>query len=232
MTTRVKNERLTGQSFMVKCTYSNNVSAGNTLVLSSLDNALPGSVRADLPPLSLGVEEQVSTQVLRLLDAISRKSWPTDVFISTYFATFNRCLPILNRDIFTSQLQNPEPSSDFSALLLAMILISHLSSKIASGDQRKTKEELYPTLKSIYSLLLSTGKVSVELVQAGVIIAAYEHCQALHRDAWLGIGNCARLGQVLGLNHVIREPMPGEVGERGMFEMERCLWWGIVVLER
>jgi hypothetical protein len=111
-----------------------------------------------------------------------------------------------------------------------MILISHLSSKIERGDG-KQRERLYPTLKSVYGLLMSTGKVSIELVQAGVIIAAWEHCQALHQDAWLSVGVCVRMGNVLGLHHMIKiTEEEGEEEERE--EEKKSLWWGIVVLER
>lgn len=230
---------------MVKCTYSNPLNAGNGLVLPPLVDAIPASVLADLPPrysslagsqlgTSLTVDSQVSATASRLLDSISRKSWPIDIFVTTFFETFHRSLPILNQDLFRSQLQDASPSAHFSTLLLSMILISHLSSKISPGDGSvaKTKEELYPTLKSMYSLLLSTGNVTVELVQAGVIIATYEYCQALHRDAWLSIGTTVRLGQVLGLHLLIKERMPVEPENRPEFEMRRCVWWGVVVLER
>lgn len=83
----------------------------------------------------------------------------------------------------------------------------------------------------MFALLQSTSEVSVELVQAGVIIAGYEHCQALHREAWLTIGGCARMGNVLGLHLSLKEWESGkEMKEE--WEVKRCLWWGIVVLER
>ena len=220
--------RLMNDRFMIRCTYSHAIEPPTTGVVDpSLLNfrTLPSN------PLSLpSVDEQVSTQAVRLLDCISRKSRPIDVFVSTYFATFHRSLPILNQETFRAQMRILAPSSHFSTLLLSIILISHLSLKITFGNEGKSKEELYSTLKSIHGLLLGNGKVSMELVQAGVIIAAYEHCQALHRDAWVGIGNCARLGQVLGLHRAVR---PGPQEEEGaMWEERKCLWWGIVVLER
>ena len=229
----------------MKCTYSNPPTAMNGLVPPLLADATSASVLApwysasSVPASGFGlVESQVSAAVLQHLDSISRKSWPIDIFISAYFSTFHRSFPILNEKIFRSQLQEESLSAGFSTLLLAMVLISNLSSKIAfrsvdaSKDGGKTKEELYSTLKNIYSSLLSTGNVTTEIVQAGIIIAAYEYCQAMHQDAWLSIGTCARLGQVLGLHLFIRKPMPPEPENRAEFEMRRCTWWGVVVLER
>lgn len=184
-------------------------------------------------PQPLGVDEQISAQAARLLNAIARKRGAIDVFISAYFRDFHRSLPILDQDAFYAQLQLLQncPNSHFSILLLSMILISHLSSKV-DDKEGKDAEELYPTLKNIYGLLTSTGRVTMELVQAGVVIAAWEHCQGLGREGWLSIGCCARMGNVLGLHHTIREEMPESIEERRELETRRCLWWGIVVLER
>ena len=115
-----------------------------------------------------------------------------------------------------------------------MILISHLSSKIIGGGEGGNggAKELYEAVKSMYSLLQSTGRVSVEFVQAGCIIAAWEHCQGRGREAWLSIGSCARVANVLGLHHAIQKVIPRERVERKGFETKRCLWWGIVVLEQ
>ncbi|KAH8806334.1 hypothetical protein F5882DRAFT_496594 [Hyaloscypha sp. PMI_1271] len=84
----------------------------------------------------------------------------------------------------------------------------------------------------MYTLLQSTGKVSMELVQAGVLVACYEHCQALHQDAWLSIGACVRMAHLMGLHTVLRNMLPKERNERNILESKRCLWWGIVVIER
>ena len=217
------------QRLIVKCTYPKRV-------LLSMGDALPRLVNlgpSELPCISSpNSDELVAVQVLGLLDTISRKSWSIDVFVSAYFVNFHRNLPILNQGIFENRLKQADRHSHLLMLLLSMVLISHLYSKIAAEAEEKTKEELYTATKSMYSLLLRTGKVSSELVQAGVIIAAYEHCQALHQEAWLGIGICARLGQLLGLHHLIRMPMPKEMDKRIDFETKKCLWWGIVVLER
>ncbi|EHL03661.1 hypothetical protein M7I_0306 [Glarea lozoyensis 74030] len=81
-------------------------------------------------------------------------------------------------------------------------------------------------------LLSSTGNVSTDLIQAGLMIAVYEHSQAMHRDAWLTVGTCARMGHLLGLHTLIKQVSPPEGSQRAGFEEKRRLWWIIVVLER
>ena len=224
----------------MKCTYSHQT-VENGVDLPPLVAIIPGFAPTtnatrywDYPhPQPLGVDEQISAQAARLLNAIARKRGPINVFISAYFRNFHRSLPIVSQDTFYAQLQllQNSPNSHFSTLLLSMILISYLSSKIDDGEGKEAKE-LYPTLKNIYGLLTSTGRVTVELVQAGVIIAAWEHCQGLGREGWLSIGCCARMGNVLSLHHTIREDMPESIEGRRELDTRRSLWWGIVVLER
>ncbi|KAG4436162.1 hypothetical protein IFR05_008366 [Cadophora sp. M221] len=105
-------------------------------------------------------------------------------------------------------------------------MVTHSS---ATDDRRY---DLYPTLKSIHSLLQSTGKVSHELIQAGILISSFEYCQGLFQEAWMSVGACVRMAQILGLQESIRKPLPKERDSRTMLETERCIWWAIVIVER
>jgi Fungal specific transcription factor domain len=164
-----------------------------------------------------------------MLYSISAKQGYIDALCSIYFYTFHRSLPIINKNAFYYQLQRNCSSPQFSILLLSIVLVTHLSTKV---DRLKTSEELFIILKGIFSLLQSSSQPSTEIIQAGLLIASYEHCQALHLEAWLSIGACARMGYALGLHQNIKSLLPtGEIS-RDSFETRRCLWWGIVVLER
>lgn len=179
-----------------------------------------------------GGDEQVASQAWRVLGAVERRRGPIEGVLETYFATFHRSLPVVEQGGFSARLRRGDPSASFSTLVLAMVLNSELSS--TAGGGREEGEELYIVVKRIWGLLTAGGEVSVELVQAGVIIAAWEHCRALHREAWLRIGACARMGNVLGVHRVLRQPASREAEKEGRqrVEEERCLWWGVVVLER
>ena len=179
------------------------------------------------------IDHQVSSSATRLLSAISRKRGHAGDFMQTYFHNFHKTLPIINKDSVCSKLENSTSDSHFSTLLLSMFLITQLTPQVNPHPSSNFGErELYPAVKTIYSLLQSTGKVSMELVQAGVLVACYEHCQALHQDAWLSIGACVRMAHLMGLHTVLRNMLPKERNERNILESKRCLWWGIVVIER
>jgi len=179
------------------------------------------------------IDDQVLLHASRLLSAISRKRGHAGDFITSYFRTFHKTLPIINKEVFHAKIESSASDSHFSALLLSMFLITQLTRQVNPNPSSNFGEqELYPTLKSIYSLLLSTGKVSMELVQAGILVACYEHCQALHQDAWLSIGACVRMAHLMGLQTELRKMPPTGKDERNMLDTKRCLWWGIVVIER
>ncbi|CZR57315.1 uncharacterized protein PAC_07204 [Phialocephala subalpina] len=242
---------------LVKCWYtdpeqngSGSKSGERVTVLPPLVDVIPGfstsiptsvtklwdcnlnGVRTMSPSQSFSVDDQVSMQVHRLLSAISRKRGYVHIFCDTYFRTFNQSLPVVDEEVFYWRLENGDVglNSHFSTLLLGMFLITHLTPrpgicKSESGD------ELYLTLKSIWSLLQGTGKVTFELVQLGILIASWELAQALHQDSWLTIGSCIRMAQILGLHTCVRQVPP--TGDEGViFETRRCIWWCLVILER
>lgn len=213
--------------------------------LPPLVEVIPGFISQPSTNLSLanarlrtGVEEQVSSQVWKLLNAVARKRGYVPHHCATYFSTFNKCLPVIDECIFYEMLEKGYSEIDgvgsgechFNALLLGIFLITHLSPRYTSGCEGG--EELYSTLKSIFSLLQSTGNLTVELLQLGVLISSWEYCQAKKREAWLSIGSCVRMAQMLGLHSCTRQLPPDTEVEKKWFENRRCVWWCVVVLER
>lgn len=98
------------------------------------------------------------------------------------------------------QLQ-ASPNAPFSTLVMSMCLYAHTSSAVLGRNSRV--ESLCYNTECFYSLLQSNGRVSLELLQAGLLIATYEHSQALYEASTLSIGICARMGYALGLHKTI-----------------------------
>jgi hypothetical protein len=172
----------------------------------------------------------VSAHAVNLLNTIEKKRGDLSEVWKSYFRTFHKALPILDQPTFYQQLEPNTTSSrgHFSTVLLSIYLVIQLLPKFSNADS----SELYTTLKSIHSLMQSAGNVSTELVQAGLLIAVYEHSQAMHRDAWLTVGSCVRIGHVLGLHTLIGYVSTGSESQRVEIGSRRRLWWAIVVLER
>jgi hypothetical protein len=215
----------------VKCSYSKKPETGQPV---------PGSVPIPMfPPAptnlwssfnSAGTDDEAINQALGLLHDISTKGGNVDTFYEIYFCTFHESLPIIDKDVFYGQLRHEPMTSHFAVLLLSMIVVAHLSSQ--TGEPAQLPHNLFPVLKRIFSLLQATGRVSIELIQAGVLIASYESCQALGQEAWLSIGACARMGHVFGIHETIKIQTPTGEFCRAIFATKRSLWWGIVVVER
>jgi hypothetical protein len=215
-------------SFKVKCLYTDPKTG---IIIPTIGPTLPTTISIQkFQPFS--VEDQVSIQAEGLLSTIRKKQGNLPEVWVSYFLTFNHALPIIDQEAFYQQLNHniTAPRSHFPTVLLSVYLVTRLLPKHSDGNS----SELYATLKSIHSLLQSTGNVSIELIRAGLLIGIYEHAQALHRDAWLTVGSCVRIGHVLGLHTLVGyvEPSSSSEAQRVDIESRRRLWWGAVVLER
>lgn len=113
---------------------------------------------------------------------------------------------------------------------MSMCLYAHASSVLLGRNSRV--DSLYYTIKCFYSLLQSSGRLSLELLQAGLLIATYEHSQALYEASVLSIGICARMGYALGLHRTIQPGIGMENTPKPDLEERRRVWWGIFILER
>jgi len=102
--------------------------------------------------------------------------------------------------------------------------------------EKSSLEQLYYTTKGLYGFFGSTGRSSIEVVQAGLLMAFYEHCQALHDAAYLTLGACARTGYVLGFDKTLSSDTHSDTHSDPVAESiaakQRQVWWGIIILER
>jgi hypothetical protein len=185
----------------------------------------------EVQPPTLSIEEHALT-------LLAGKKEPIDHAVEKYFRTYHQSLPIINQDELYHKLQlqaKPAvPEACFSALLAGMFLVTRLGAGEGTMDGvgRKEGEEFYPRLKRVLCLLQGAGSVNLDLVRLGLLVASWEHWQGLHQEAWLTVGTCARLGQVLGLHLSLKEWDMGSGVDYGEWEARRVLWYGVIVLER
>lgn len=206
-------------------------------------NLMPPESELGVVSRSHSIGDSASIQVQRLLNAISRKLGSGDAIkacCEVYFRGFSFSHPIVNEAIFWARFRDDcwvqersenesTEASHFSTLVLAVLLISFL---YPQQSVVLSTIEVYATLKSTFALLQSSSNVSVEIIQIGLLIASWEWCQDLQQDAWMTIGGCVRMAQVLGLHRSVKEELPKSVEERTIMETRRILWWCCVVLER
>ncbi|KAK0960509.1 hypothetical protein LTS01_020868 [Friedmanniomyces endolithicus] len=135
--------------------------------------------------------------------------------IEHYFLTIHSHFPIISKIRLYQHLTNPlhEPGADLALLFLAMQLAS---TTLASTQPPQT--QLYQDVKSLYAYLESQNALSLQTIQALLLIALYEIGHAIYPAAYLTTGHAARLGHALGLH--------------ARDEERRRVWWAVILLDR
>ncbi|KAJ5769672.1 hypothetical protein N7520_004231, partial [Penicillium odoratum] len=151
-----------------------------------------------------------------------------------FFRTIHGWLPIVSErrvlDTFPI-IQNGDPNAASTLLIFSMLLL--ISNPFESDDGLSpTETHLYLTTKYQFSLFLSLSCPSIEMVQAGILIALYEYAQGATDMSYVTIGSCATLAYLLGLHQASHTPsiMTGE--NQRVDEERNCTWWAIVALDR
>jgi len=157
-----------------------------------------------------------------------------DIYASCtrYFTTIDEWYHIIIEEDFYNRLVNlrSAPMADFSILVFTVYVLSQMYRQ--PHRQKGDLKQLYQTAKSMHSLLVSTGRGSIELVQSGLLLALFEHTQALHNASFQTIGVCARMGYVLGIHRTLSPNTFPLAHHNEKDESQRLLWWGTIALER
>jgi len=171
----------------------------------------------------------LSSQICRIIRADGKY---IDDVVSRYFQGVQRWLPIISRKRFYDRLAHFQmvPTADFSILLLAMQLIAQHPSVDPDIDQ--DREALYLACKTLFGQVQAFIPSSPYLVQAGVILAHYEHAHGMIEAAYITVGTSARIACALGMHN--RQCSMELQGTDPWLEDEEalCTWWGLVICDR
>lgn len=89
-----------------------------------------------------------------------------------------------------------EAGPDLALLFLCMkLMITRPQDGVES-----CQNPVYTAAKRYLSLMDACGMTSILVLQAYVLIGAYEIGQAIYPAAWMTAGACVRYGQLLGIN--------------------------------
>jgi hypothetical protein len=154
-----------------------------------------------------------------------------------FFTGFHRWLPIISPQIFCpaiNDIQAPGPRPDLSVLLLAICLvISHPPSNSLQPSALCLRT-LYMTLRFAFAQAQAVICASTPLIQAGVLIAAFEYASQRPDMAFITIGACARMSEITDID---RDKVPRNSGREDADSTPRILedrnvWWGVIIMER
>ncbi|GFN14105.1 putative aspartic-type endopeptidase opsB [Aspergillus tubingensis] len=151
-----------------------------------------------------------------------------------YFSNFHNWLPVVSHEVFQESLaryNSPSRSApvDFSVLVLGMCLVTLQPSKL---NTHITPHSVYATMKMLFAEAQAIMCVSTYLIQAGLLIAAYEYANGRPEAAHITMGSLARSAFAIGLV----DSSSWQTNEASIDSSERLerlnLWWGVIILER
>lgn len=143
--------------------------------------------------------------------------------LSKYFRTIDTWLPVVSNAEFQKGLNrlNAESDNDIATLLLSMHLITQIPS-----IEDTMRSPIYFDTKALFSLQVASGNFALEIAQAGLLIAVYEHGHGMTDAAQLTLAACARMA----IKRIAAQRKSTVVGLQNT-DVGR-LWWGIVILDR
>jgi hypothetical protein len=145
---------------------------------------------------------------------------------SVFFNSVHIWMPILSKKQFFSRLPGflTYKQAEFFLLILSMKLCSTTDGVTAKG-------RLYRTVKELQLKVESSGMLSLQVLQAGLLITLHELGHAIYPAVLLSTAYCARYATVLGVDRSIlvdAGEMPPKVDE----EECRRAWWSVIILDR
>lgn len=151
--------------------------------------------------------------------------------VGTYFQSIHPWLPMVSKKRLFALMANPnnEIGADYALLFLCMKLILERPQDTVSPTDRS----LYWTAKTYFTLLEANALLSVQLLQASVLIATYEVGHGIYPAAFITTGHIARLGQAMGLHSRKDAPQMGTRFPTWTEQEEvRRAWWAVQLLDR
>lgn len=151
-----------------------------------------------------------------------------------FLDNFQRWLPIIAPRCLHELIELSEqglPGADVSILLLSICLVT-LRSGGDLDDPFLHSSAVHVTVKTLYAQVQAIAHASIALVQAGVVLSAYEYASGQIDSAYISIATCIRMAQAVGVDIAYEKLGAVQEETRLQATSEWNLWWSIIVLER
>lgn len=172
------------------------------------------------------VDVAVCKEAARILGAFE----DFQVLAARFFDTTHKCFPFISRARFNRSLTNlySNPKADFVLLCLCIHLI--IQKPLHDGTSMLSSE--YVVIKSIISLLETINVLSLDFLEARLLVVAFEFGHGFYPAASISIAGCARTARTIGLNKKVFQFIPEDLNLRSRAEEEKRVWWTTVNLDR
>lgn len=147
-----------------------------------------------------------------------------ETLVTRYFKTVHHWIPIISRTRLHNLLSNQplhQQEPDSILLLLSIKLI------LSIPDQNQGASEVYTITKQFFLMVESAGCLTLQIVQAGILIALYELGHGIYPAVFSTIATCARYGTALRID----ELNAADLTSAGREEKVR-VWWGVIVVDQ
>lgn len=148
---------------------------------------------------------------------------------SNFFKTIHVWMPFVSKKRFYDHFLHT--SSYLRAEIVLLFLCMKLITGLPPNGQRSPQSPVYFAAKHFYIELESYGMLSIQVLQAGILLALYEIGHAIYPAAFLSVGYCARFAHALGINSGATSQI-SKVTTLIEVEERRRVWWAIVILDR
>lgn len=152
-----------------------------------------------------------------------------DEFTALFFEGLHNHLPIINQKNFNEQqiAIGPFPTPGYSILMLSICLLTYYPDLVPEFPHPIGRQALYLAVKSLFAQVQGFTSPSVNLIQAGILLALYEYSNGRPDDAFVSINSCSRMGYAAFL-HCEQSTVLPELEE----DEAANTWWGIIICER
>lgn len=144
-------------------------------------------------------------------------------------------IPIISPKLFheTYLVSQHSQPPEFFLLALTICLITLRPSN--SPTNRIGPEEVYTSVKVLFKQLPMVTCASSTLIQAGILLAAYEHASGRSELASVSIYDAIRMAQNIGFERIFRidaDTVLHDDNSRLRILEQQNIWWALVILER
>jgi hypothetical protein len=154
-------------------------------------------------------------------------------FMGLYFSSTHSWMTIVRRPRFIERVAaaKERAEAEVAILLLCMRLIAE-PFDFAKTDGDACRDTLYQAAKHLHGIIQASKGPSLELIQAGILIALFEHNAAMSNVAYNTLVNCHDMSQCLGIDTPYNSSRSRYCHVSASEEERRRTYWGVVVLDR
>jgi hypothetical protein len=186
-------------------------------------DCIPTSLRTDF-------DLHVSMRAFAVLEAVQAQYAR---FMGLFFNSTHSWMTIVRKQRFIKRVASSKhkAEAEVAILLLSMRLIAEpFDFAKTRGDA--SRDTLYQAAKQLHAIIQTSKGPSLELIQAGIMIALFEHNSALDEAAYETLINCSDMSQCIGMG-ISQDSTKVRISSvTAMEEERRRTYWGIVILER